>query len=99
MNVTSELTKTLTIQAAYNYRAAAKIERGEFGAQQAVNLALRKKIQGDKGVVMLRVSDPFATMRFRIRTGDGKVMQLTQRNPQLRAVPRLLVQLRAAAPC
>jgi outer membrane receptor protein involved in Fe transport len=86
MNVTSELTKTLTMQAAYNYRAANKIERGEFGAQQAANLALRKKVQGDKGAVMLRVSDPFATMRFRIRTGDGKVMQLTQRNPQLRAV-------------
>ena len=35
---------------------------------------------------MLRVSDPFATMRFQIRTGDRKVKQLTQRNPQFRAV-------------
>jgi hypothetical protein len=63
-----------------------KIERGEFGAQQTANLALRRKVQGDKGAVMLRLSDPFATMRFRIETGDGKVTQLTQRNPHLRRV-------------
>jgi ferric enterobactin receptor len=86
MNVTSELTKTLTLQAAYNYRAANKIERGEFAAQQTANFALRRKVQGDKGAIMLRVADPFATMRFRIRTGDAKVMQLTQRNPNMRSV-------------
>jgi outer membrane receptor protein involved in Fe transport len=84
VNVTSELTKTLTLQAAYNYRAPMKIERGEFGAQQIANVALRKKVQGDRGAVLLRVADPFEMMRFRIRTGDGKVLQLTERNPQSR---------------
>jgi outer membrane receptor protein involved in Fe transport len=84
LNITSELTKTLTLQGAYNYRAPMKIERGEFGAQQMMNFALRKKVQGDKGAIMVRVSDPFEMMQFRIRTGDEKVMQLTARNPESR---------------
>jgi len=84
MNVTSEVTKTFTIQAAYNYRAPMKIENGEFAAQQAANLSLRKKIQGDQGAVVLRINDPFATMRFKIRAGDDKAINLTRRNPQLR---------------
>ena len=86
VNVTSELTKTLTLQAAYNYRAPMKIEHGEFGAQQAANFALRKKIQGDKAAVLVRVADPFEQLRFRIRTGDTKVVQLTERNPESRMV-------------
>ena len=86
LNVTSELTKTLTLQAAYNYRAPMKIERGEFGAQQAANFALRKKIQGDQGALLLRVADPFEQLRFRIRTGDTNVVQLTERNPDSRMI-------------
>jgi hypothetical protein len=86
VNLSSELTKTLTIQAVYNYRAATTVENGELGAQQVANVLLRKKVQGDQGAVLLRVGDPFATMRFRLRTGDGKVVQLTQRNPHLRSL-------------
>jgi hypothetical protein len=86
INVTSELTKTLTVQAAYNYKAPLKIERGEYGAQQVANIALRKKIQGDQGAVLFRVADPFEMVRFKISTGDGKVRQLTQRNPESRMV-------------
>ena len=86
INVTSEVTKTLTLQAAYNYKAPLKIERGEYGAQQVANFALRRKIQGDKAAILLRVVDPFELTKFRIKTGDDKVMQLTQRNPQTRMV-------------
>jgi outer membrane receptor protein involved in Fe transport len=86
VNITSELTRTFTVQAAYNYRAPMKIERGTFGAQHGANLSLRKKVNSDKAAVVLRVNDPFATMRFRIRTGDDKVMQLTERNPGARMV-------------
>jgi hypothetical protein len=86
LNLTSELTKTTTVQAAYNYRAAMKIEGGEMGAQQVMNLALRQKIQGDRGAVTLRVADPFEMMRFKVTAGDGKVTQLTQRNPESRMV-------------
>ncbi|HET9425383.1 MAG TPA: TonB-dependent receptor, partial [Gemmatimonadaceae bacterium] len=86
MNVTSELTKTLVLQVMYNYRAPMKIEKGKFDTQQAANLALRKKLNGDKSAIMLRVNDPFATLRFRIRAGDDRVIQLTERNPGTRMV-------------
>jgi len=33
---------------------------------------------------MLRVNDPFGTMRFRVLAGDDKVIQLTERNPRVR---------------
>jgi ferric enterobactin receptor len=86
LNLTSELTPTLTAQAAYNYRAPMKIERGEFGAQQMMFFVFRKKIQGDQGAVLLRVVDPFEMMRFRVRTGDGAVLQVTERDPRSRMV-------------
>jgi ferric enterobactin receptor len=86
INVTSQLTKTFAVQAAYNYRAAMKMERGEQGAQQMATVLLRQKVQGDKGALMLRVVDPFELMRFRIRAADGHVVQLTERNPASRAV-------------
>ena len=86
VNLTSEVTNSMTLQASYMYHAPMKIERGEFGAQQMMNLALRQKVQGDRGAVTLRVADPFAMMTFRIRTGDEKVMQITQRSPESRMV-------------
>jgi len=86
LNVTSELTKSTTVQAAYNYRAAMKIEGGEMGAQQQMNLALRQKLQGDKGTVTLRIADPFEMMRFKVTAGDDKVTQITMRNPESRMV-------------
>jgi len=86
INVTSELTKTFTIQAAYNYRAAMKMEQGEMGAQQSATLMFRQKIQGDKGAIMLRIVDPFEMVRFHVEAGDKKVVQLTDRNPVSRVV-------------
>jgi outer membrane receptor protein involved in Fe transport len=86
INVTSELTKTLTVQAAYNYRAAMKMEQGEMGAQQSAMLFFRRKIQGDKGALMLRIVDPFEMVRFHVEAGDGKVVQLTDRDPTSRVV-------------
>jgi hypothetical protein len=86
INVTSELTKTLTVQAAYNYRAAMRMEQGEMGAQQSAMLFFRRKIQGDKGALMLRIVDPFEMVRFHVEAGDGKVVQLTDRDPTSRVV-------------
>jgi outer membrane receptor protein involved in Fe transport len=80
VNGTSELTKTIILQASYMYRAPMKIERGRFDAQQMANFAIRKKIDGDAASVTLRVNDPFKTGTFRVRAGDDKVMQLTERN-------------------
>jgi ferric enterobactin receptor len=84
INITSELTRTIIFQGAYNYRAPMNIEKGRFGAQQMANLSLRKKINGDKSSVTIRVNDPFRTGAFRVRAGDDKVIQLTERYPGAR---------------
>ncbi len=86
MNGTAQVTPTLTFQAMYFYRAPMKIERGEFSSTQMANFSLRQKLDGDKATVSLRVSDPFNTMRFKIRAGDDKIIQLTERRFGARAV-------------
>jgi outer membrane receptor protein involved in Fe transport len=79
VNGTTELTPTLVLQAMYFYRAPMKIEGGQFSAFQMANLALRKKLDGDNSSVSVRINDLFNTGRFRIRAGDDKVIQLTER--------------------
>ena len=66
VNGTSDLTKTLMLQASYSYRAPLKVERGRFDAQQTANVALRMKIDGEKSSISLRVNDPFRRGVFRI---------------------------------
>jgi hypothetical protein len=61
-----------------------KVEKGEFGAQHAANIALRYKLNGDKESLLFRVNDPFAEMRFHVRAGDDRIIQLTERNPHIR---------------
>ena len=56
-NMTLDVTKSFAVQGIYNYRGPMKIERGEMGAQQAANVVFRKKIQADKGTLLLRISD------------------------------------------
>jgi outer membrane receptor protein involved in Fe transport len=80
MNATSELTKTVVLQASYMYRAPMNIERGRFEAVQMANFAVRKKLDGDNSSIVVRVSDPFNTGAFRVRVGDDKILQLTERN-------------------
>ena len=80
VNGSTELTRTLMLQTSYFYRAPMKIERGQFEAQHGANVALRRKLDGDKASVTLRVSDPFGTQRFRVRAGDDNVLQITERN-------------------
>jgi ferric enterobactin receptor len=80
VNGSTELSKTLMLQASYFYRAPMKIERGQFEAMHGANFALRRKLDGDKASVTLRVNDPFGTQRFRVRAGDDYVMQITERN-------------------
>jgi hypothetical protein len=47
---------------------------------------LRKKIDGDNSSITLRVNDPFNTGLFRVRAGDDKVIQLTERRFGARTV-------------
>ena len=78
-NATSQLTSTFSVQGSYFYRAPMNIERGRFEAFQGMQLSVRKKLNGDKAVVGLRVNDPFNTNRLRVNVGDDNVQQLTMR--------------------
>jgi ferric enterobactin receptor len=80
VNGSSELTKRFMLQASYFYRAPMKIERGQFEAVQAANIALRTKLNGDKATMTLRVVDPFATQKFRVRAGNDDILQITERS-------------------
>ena len=86
LNVSSELHPKLLAQVAYNYRAPMTIEKGEMGAQHSANMALRYKLNGDKESLLLRVQDPFSELKFHVRAGDDKVIQLTERYPHARMV-------------
>ncbi len=86
VNGTAQVTPLLTFQASYFYRAPMQIEGGKFSSTQMANLSLRQKLDGDKATVSLRVSDPFNTMRFKIRAGDDNLIQLTERRFGARAV-------------
>ncbi len=80
VNGNTEITKTVMLQASYFYRAPMKIERGRFESQQMANFSVRKKLNGDKATMTLRVNDPFNTGAFGVRAGDDRVFQITERN-------------------
>jgi ferric enterobactin receptor len=79
LNVTSQVNPTVTLQANYWYRAPVNIEKGRFSAMQMTNITLRKKLDGDNMSVAVRFTDPFDTMKFRIKAGDDNLTQLTTR--------------------
>ena len=80
VNGTADLTPTLSLQAFYFSRAAMKIEGGRMGKFEMTNLTLKKKVDGDKASVSMRLSDPFNTGKFRVQAGDAKLSQVTERN-------------------
>jgi hypothetical protein len=73
------------LQAAYFYKAATKIEKGQFDANHMANLVLQAKVNPSTNVT-LRFNDPFGTQRFRVRAGDDKVFQFTEHNVGARMV-------------
>ncbi|HKH91161.1 MAG TPA: TonB-dependent receptor [Gemmatimonadaceae bacterium] len=83
-NGTAELTQTLSLQGFYMYRAPMKVEGGRFSKMQFTNFTLRKKLDGDKASVSLRVQDPFRTNSFRVQAGTSTLTQITERNPGVR---------------
>ena len=78
-NLTYNPTDKLTLQGNWNYRAPINVENGRFGASQSASFSSRYKVLGDKASVSLRVVDPFNTIGFKIRTGDDKIIQVTER--------------------
>lgn len=86
VNGTYNVTPNTALQAMYMYRAPMAIEGGRFEAMQMANFIVRHKLQGGKMIVVLRLSDPFETMRFRVNAGDDNLIQLTERSFNSRAL-------------
>ena len=86
VNGTYNVTPKTALQAMYMYRAPMAIEGGRFEAMQMANFIVRHKMQGEKMSVVLRLSDPFETMRFRVNAGDDNLVQLTERSFNSRAL-------------
>jgi outer membrane receptor protein involved in Fe transport len=80
VNGTTQLNKTLTMQASYFYRAPMKIEKGTFAAQHMAFFSFRQKVNGEKAAITLRINDPFGTGAFKIKAGDDNVIQITERD-------------------
>lgn len=84
-NLNYAMDPATTIIGNYFYRAPMNIEKGKFSAVSGANLAIRRKVYGDKAVATLRVNDIFNTNRFRVEAGDDNVLQLTTRGFNTRA--------------
>ena len=79
LNVTSQLTKTLTVSGSNFYRAPMNFERGRFSSFKSTNFSVRQKLNGDAMTVSLRVVDPFNQTGFKVRVGDDNLVQITER--------------------
>ena len=79
LNLTSQLTKTLTFSLNNFYRAPMNFEKGRFSSFKNTNIAFRQKVYGDAMTVSLRFVDPFNTNGFKVRVGDDNIVQITER--------------------
>ncbi len=79
LNLSSQVNKTLTLSANYNYRGPTNFERGRFSSFQQTNFAIRQKMYNDAVTVSLRFVDPFNTTGFKVRVGDDNITQITER--------------------
>ncbi|MET0398684.1 MAG: TonB-dependent receptor [Longimicrobiaceae bacterium] len=86
MNASYKVSPTLDVQGMYMYRAPMNVEQGRVSAFSMTSLSLRQKLRGDRSSLSLRVMDPFNTMRFNVRTDDGRFIQETDRRFGARAV-------------
>lgn len=86
VNGTTQLRPDLSLQAMYFYRAAMQQEGFKFSGVQFANIVLRKKINGEKSSLSLRVTDPFNSQMFRARASNDNLTQLTERRFGMRAM-------------
>jgi ferric enterobactin receptor len=85
-NLSFAFNKVLDAQAMANYSAPREVEGGRQLSFLMTNFALRRKLWKDAGNLTVRVSDPFNTMRFLMRTSTGQVSELTERRFGSRAL-------------
>jgi outer membrane receptor protein involved in Fe transport len=78
-NLNWKATPTLDVSGFVMYRSSMRTEQGRFSGFTFTNFALKQKLRGDKATATLRVMDPFGTMGWRMRTDDGRVLQLMDR--------------------
>ena len=62
------ITKATDVQASAQYRAPMRVHQGKIGAFGMTNFSVRHKLNGDKAVATLRVTDPFNMMQNRRTT-------------------------------
>lgn len=86
VNANLKVSPTLDAQGMLMYRAPMDVEQGRISAFSMSNISLRQKLRGDRTTLGLRVMDPFNTMRFSLRTSDGRFVQETERRFGARAV-------------
>jgi outer membrane receptor protein involved in Fe transport len=85
LNVTTQVSPTVSLQGNYFYRAPASMGRGHFSSMQMTNITVKKKLDGDNMSVAVRFADPFDTMKFRIQAADDNLTQITARKFGVRA--------------
>lgn len=86
INATTQLGDDISLQAMYFYRAPMQQEGFKFAGMQFANIVLRKKLDGDKSSVSLRLTDPFNTQLFRVNVTNSDLTQLTERRFGARAM-------------
>lgn len=79
-NATWKFSPVTDVQLFANHRAPAATEGGTQLAFVFMNLAVRRKLWGDRGNVSLRIADPFNLMKFGYRTSNGRVIELSERH-------------------
>ena len=79
-NLSWEITRGLSMQAFYFYRAPMDVAQGHISSFSMANIALRKKVLRDRGAIGIRVSDPFDQMGFRFEVDEETLYQRGERN-------------------
>ncbi len=68
------------LQLSYFYRAPMTVTQGKMKDMQMMTIAASKKVLKDKGVISVRLSDPFNTQRFGFQfTGDNYYQDFTRK--------------------
>ena len=86
INGTTQLRDDLSLQAMYFYRAPMQQEGYKFAGMQFANVVLRKKINGEKSSLSLRLTDPFNSQLFRVKVSNDDLVQFTERRFGARAM-------------
>ena len=78
-NLSATVAEGLDVQLTYIYRAPMDIVGGTIDAFSTADLAIVKKVFGNRGTIGLRVSDPLKQMGFKVERTYGGFYQLFDR--------------------